>query len=176
MTSANSQSKGNNPVAGQLEVVCPNPEDLRPLVEAIAMVVEPGDILLLHGALGAGKTTLTQLLATALDVSEDQYVSSPSFALMHEYTGRLPIFHMDLYRLSDEEDVEAAGLVDALTPHGLCIIEWPDRLGSLSPDHRLDISIVQESPIGRRIILTPHGPSWVMRMGRIVEHLHQVKQ
>lgn len=154
-----------------MQVLCRTPGNLQPLAEAVASVVEPGDILLLRGELGAGKTTLTQMLARALGVGEDQYVSSPSFALLHEYMGNIPIFHMDLYRLRDEEDVEAAGLVDALTQQGVCIIEWPDRLGSLTPDVHLDINIQQDTESSRCLVLTPHGSSWEERMARIAEHL-----
>jgi tRNA threonylcarbamoyladenosine biosynthesis protein TsaE len=156
--------------------ICRTPEELRPLAEALARVVEPGDTLLLHGELGAGKTTLTQMLAMALGVSEDQYVSSPSFTLLHEYMGNIPMYHMDLYRLRDEEDVEAAGLLDVLEQNGVCIIEWPDRLGALTPDLRLDIRIEQEPDASRRLVLTPHGPSWEARMARIADDLAHSKK
>ena len=75
----------------------------------------------------AGKTTLTQSIAQGLEVPEDQYVSSPSFALLHEYPGRIPLFHLDCYRLAGEEDVEGAGLADYIGGPGLTVIEWPDR-------------------------------------------------
>lgn len=155
---------------GALVVTCRTPEDLSPLADALAAVLEPGDTLLLQGELGAGKTTLTQSLAHALGVGEEQYVASPSFALLHEYTGRLPVFHMDLYRLSDEDDVEAAGLLEYFEQQGVCVVEWPDRLGSLTPDSRLDIYIEQEPLEARRFILTPRGDAWQQRMARIAEH------
>ena len=72
---------------------------------ALAAVLAPGDVLCLFGALGAGKTALTRHLARALGVGDDQYVSSPSFALLHTYDGRLQIHHMDCYRLAGEGDV-----------------------------------------------------------------------
>nr|WP_321468120.1 tRNA (adenosine(37)-N6)-threonylcarbamoyltransferase complex ATPase subunit type 1 TsaE [uncultured Desulfobulbus sp.] len=151
--------------------VCPSPEDLYPLASALAGVLKSGDILLLYGPLGAGKTTFTQALARELAVGEDQYVSSPSFALMHEYHGRLPIAHMDLYRLADEDDVEAAGLLDYLGGEAVCIVEWPDRLGALTPKCRLDITL---EPLGhslRRISLCPHGDDWQSRVTRLREQL-----
>ena len=174
MTSASNQSTGSYPGRGALQARCRVPGELQPLAEAVASVVEPGDVLLLRGELGAGKTTLTQMLARALGVGEDQYVSSPSFALLHEYMGNMPVFHMDLYRLRDEEDVEAAGLIDALTQQGVCIIEWPDRLGSLTPDVHLDINIQQDTDASRRLVLTPHGSSWEKRITRIARHLADI--
>jgi len=176
MTPAGDQSPGIQPGPGLMQAICRTPEEIRPLAVALGRVIEPGDTLLLYGELGAGKTTLTQMLAMALGVSEDQYVSSPSFTLQHEYMGHMPIFHMDLYRLRDEEDVETAGLLDVLGQNGVCIIEWPDRLGTLTPDARLDIRIEQEPDASRRLVLTPHGPSWVSRLKRIADHLAHSKK
>ena len=156
---------------GALVVTCRAPEDLSPLADALAAVLEPGDTLLLQGELGAGKTTLTQSLAHALGVGEEQYVASPSFALLHEYTGRLPVFHMDLYRLSDEDDVEAAGLLEYFEQQGVCVVEWPDRLGSLTPDSRLDIRIEHGPFEARQFTLFPYGDAWQQRMARIAENL-----
>jgi len=77
--------------------------------------------------LGAGKTTFAQGVAQGLGVVED--VTSPTFALVHEYEGRLPLFHMDLYRLSSEEEFELIGGWEYLRRGGVCLIEWADRLG-----------------------------------------------
>ena len=104
---------------------------------ALAVVLAPGDVLCLFGALGAGKTALTRHLARALGVGDDQYVSSPSFALVHTYDGRLQIHHMDCYRLAGEGDVEDAGLADLLDTDGVAVVEWPERLGALTPADRL---------------------------------------
>lgn len=150
---------------------CPDPEALEPLARALAAVVRPGDVMLLHGPLGAGKTTFTQILARALGVGEDQYVSSPSFALLHEYQGRLPLAHMDLYRLADEEEVEEAGLLDALAEDRLCLIEWPQRLGSLTPAARLDIYLEPVAAGGRDVILVSHGDDWLQRLAQLAAQL-----
>ncbi len=150
---------------------CPSPEALEPLARALAAVVRGGDVLLLHGPLGAGKTTLTQVLARALGVGEDQYVSSPSFALLHEYQGRLPLAHMDLYRLADEEEVEEAGLFEALTEDRLCLIEWPQRLGSLTPAARLDLYLEPVAAGGRDVRLVAHGSDWQQRLAEVVAQL-----
>jgi len=168
MTTQTEQATGPD---GAVVMTCAAPEELLPLAAALATVLAPGDVLLLAGELGAGKTTLTQFLARALGVGADQYVASPSFALVHEYSGRLPVFHMDLYRLTGEEDVEAAGLLDFFEQQGVCIVEWPDRLGSLTPEDRLEIRIEQESPGTRRFVLIPKGTPWQQRLGRIATRL-----
>ena len=129
-------------------------------------IARKGDVILLHGDLGVGKTTLTRSIARGLKVPEEQYVSSPSFALMHEYPGRLPLFHIDCYRLAGEEDIEGAGLADYIGGPGLTVIEWPDRLGSLQPRDRLDIFLEAADATAistRRCTLSPHGTSWSSR-------------
>jgi len=85
-------------------------------------------VVFLEGTLGAGKTTFAQGVALGLGVLDD--VTSPTFALVHEYQGRLPVFHMDLYRLSSEEEFELIGGWEYFQRGGVCLIEWADRLGN----------------------------------------------
>ena len=152
---------------GKFGFSCFSPDGLVDLADALAGVLEPGDVIFLQGELGAGKTTLTQYLAHALGVGAEQYVASPSFALLHEYSGRLPVYHMDLYRLHDEEDVEAAGLPEFFEQQGVSIVEWPDRLGSLAPADRLEIHIQIEAEEARWLILNPWGEPWRDKLSRI---------
>ncbi|MDX9834482.1 MAG: tRNA (adenosine(37)-N6)-threonylcarbamoyltransferase complex ATPase subunit type 1 TsaE [Desulfobulbus sp.] len=126
----------------------------------LAAVLTAGDVLFLFGGLGAGKTTLTQHLARALGVGDEQYVSSPTFALLHTYEGRLPVHHMDCYRLAGEDDVEDAGLADALETDGVALVEWPERLGALAPLVRLVIHLEVEADGARRVSLQPRGERW----------------
>ena len=133
----------------------------------LGRIARNGDVILLHGDLGAGKTTLTQAIAVGLDVPAGQYITSPSFALMHEYPGRIPLYHMDFYRLSGEEDVEGAGLIDYVGGPGLTIIEWPDRLGSLQPEDRLDIELQSTGETERTYIFRPQGSSWQARIEQL---------
>ena len=156
---------------GRLEISGLSPDGLAKLADALAAVLEPGDVVFLQGELGAGKTTLTQYLAQALGVGTEQYVASPSFALLHEYSGRLPVYHMDLYRLRDEDDVEAAGLPEFLEQHGVAIIEWPERLGSLTPADRLEIHFHIEAEETRRLTLVPWGDPWILKLRRVAATL-----
>ena len=114
-------------------------EAMRAFGAALAGQAEPGDILCLFGDLGAGKTQLAKGFGAGLGVAET--VNSPSFVLMAEYAGRLPLFHVDLYRLADGVDALAVGLLDDRQADGITIIEWAERLGSGLPASRLDIRI-----------------------------------
>ncbi len=138
-------------------------EQLADFAEKLSSLLNHTDIILLKGDLGAGKTTFVQLLAKALEVDDEEYVSSPSFALLHEYTGRIPLFHMDLYRLSGEDDVEAAGLLDYFHENGLCLVEWPDRLEEAVPDNYLEIEMKISGPEQRDLFLFCHGEKWQKR-------------
>ncbi len=154
-----------------MQFFCPVPDKMVELANALAPVLEPGDVLFLQGELGAGKTTLTQYLAHALGVGSDQYVSSPSFALLHEYSGRLPVYHMDLYRLGDEEDVEAAGLLDFLESQGVALVEWPDRLDSQAPEERLVVHIDILPDSARLLTLEPRGDTWRQKLCCVAQRL-----
>ncbi len=123
-----------------------------------------GDVILLRGSLGAGKTTLAQSIATGLGVPEECYVTSPSFNLMNEYPGRLPLYHLDCYRLENEYDVEESGLMDYIVADGLTVVEWPERLGSLTPKERLEIDFQSSGEEERTLILTPYGRTWHDRL------------
>lgn len=174
-------TKNNRPTvqstpASTIEMTCSSPDGLADLAAALAFVLAPGDVILLQGGLGAGKTTLTQYLAHALGVGREQYVASPSFALLHEYSGRLPVYHMDLYRLSDEEDVEAAGLLEYLDQQGVTIIEWPDRLGGQTPADRLEVEIRIGANEARQLTLQPWGEPWRQKLRRMAEILAVPKE
>ncbi len=143
---------------------------LASLAETIAFgrqlgrAARPGDIITMTGNLGAGKTTLTQAIGQGLQVPAECYITSPTFSLLHEYPGRMPLYHMDLYRLADEEEIEALGFEDYLYGEGLCVIEWPERLGSLMPAERLNINLRFAGETSRSVELTGYGDGWRARI------------
>ena len=104
----------------------------RALAMRLALVARPGDLLCLLGDLGAGKTQFAKGFALGLGVRD--IVNSPSFTLMAEYAGRMPLFHQDLYRLSGAEEILGGGLVDERQEDGVTLIEWGERMpGALDP-------------------------------------------
>ena len=114
-------------------------EETRNLGRVIGSNISPGDILLLTGGLGAGKTTLTQGILWGL--GSDEYARSPTFVLVNEYHARIPVYHMDLYRLDTFEEIDGLGLEDYLFGDGLCVIEWADKAQGYFPLNHVDISI-----------------------------------
>ena len=137
-------------------VVSRSAEDTQAIGRAIGAALTESSIVLLMGRLGAGKTTLTQGIAAGLGV--DAYTKSPSFVLVNEYEGRLPLFHMDLYRIDDAREAWNLGLDDYLSRGGVLAVEWADRAASVFPDDRLEIRIEYVSDSERRLSLAALGP------------------
>ena len=113
------------------------------LGKKIADACTPGTIIALRGTLGAGKTTLVQGIAVGLGV--DEVVTSPTFVIIAEYKGRLPLYHFDLYRLSGEAEFENLGAEDMLYGDGISVIEWSEKIESLLPQNH---AVVQINMIG----------------------------
>jgi tRNA threonylcarbamoyladenosine biosynthesis protein TsaE len=121
--------------------------DTLAIAATFAAGLRPGDVVALHGPLGAGKTLFSRGVARALGYEGP--VSSPSYALVHEYEGEVPIYHMDLYRLAPGSDWEEIGLAHYLDGRGICLVEWPERLppdydGRSSFTHDVTFSIGTE--------------------------------
>ena len=120
-------------------VTAPDPDATTRLGRALGTRAQPGDLICLWGDLGAGKTHLAKAFGAGLGVTAT--ITSPSFVLMAEYTGRLPLFHLDPYRLASAEDALTGGLIDDRQREGVTLVEWPERLGDMLPDDRLDVRI-----------------------------------
>jgi tRNA threonylcarbamoyladenosine biosynthesis protein TsaE len=147
-----------------LRIELVDPAATRRFGQRLGELAAAGDVITLAGDLGAGKTTLTQAIGEGLAVPADHYITSPTFSLLHEYPGRLPLFHMDFYRLHGEEELLELGVEEYLEGGGLCVIEWPDRLGTLMPLERLHLELALTGPTSRVAILTPFGACWLERL------------
>jgi tRNA threonylcarbamoyladenosine biosynthesis protein TsaE len=118
--------------------------------ERLAHQLRPADVVALSGDLGAGKTALVKGIARGLGIAQD--VTSPTFTLVHEYAGgRLPLFHVDLYRLDNVEQALAIGIEDYLDGPGVTAIEWAEKIESLLPAHSTRIRIITLDEYARRI-------------------------
>lgn len=149
-----------------LELLLLSPTQTHVLGRAIGRVLREGDVLALTGELGSGKTALVRGVATGLGVASAT-VSSPTFVLVHEYQGRLPFFHLDLYRLKEPTEAEAIGLSDYVTESGVTAVEWADRFPFLLPQDHLGICLWHWSPTRRRAVLKATGPRAASLLQRI---------
>ncbi len=125
-----------------------------------------GDVICLDGDLGAGKTTLTQAIARGLEVPEAWYVTSPSFSILHEYPGRIPLYHMDFYRLSHADEIIDLGFEEYFYLSGLTVIEWSARALDVLPTDRLSLYFHIESD-SSRTVTSQFGERWQDRMSRM---------
>jgi tRNA threonylcarbamoyladenosine biosynthesis protein TsaE len=133
------------------------PASTRSIGRALGQEARAGTLIALIGELGAGKTQLAKGLAEGLGVPT--VVNSPTFVLMNEHLGRLRLYHVDAYRLTDPEEAVAAGLIDDRQSDGVVVVEWADRLDGLLPPERLDIAITADDadPSVRTLRWTAYG-------------------
>ena len=130
-----------------------NPDETIKLGEKIARRLKPGDLIALSGELGAGKTTLVKGIAKGLGVKNYRYVNSPSFVLVKEYKGKIPLFHFDIYRLNNLKDIEDIGYEDYLARDGVIVIEWSGKMARILPKKHLNVALKIKSPGKRTIAL-----------------------
>lgn len=159
--------------ASVIAVVTENPEATAAVGETLGRWLRDGDVVLLHGDLGAGKTTLAKGIATALRI--DAVVASPTFALVNEYEAGLfapatRLYHLDLYRLVDSNDLDSIGFADLASPRdGVTLVEWPERAIDALPTIYLLIEITSTSVNRRsfRISAFPPDETWALRLAEL---------
>lgn len=127
-------------------------EETIKLGTAIGQLLQPGDILALQGTLAAGKTQLTKGIAEGLGISEP--VTSPTFTIISEYYGRMPLYHIDVYRLGSPEDFLDLGVEDMLYGQGVCVIEWSEKIMSELPSRTILIHIEAQPDSRRTLTIT----------------------
>lgn len=124
----------------------------------IGTLANVGDIICLTGDLGTGKTHLTKGIAAGLGVND--YITSPTFTIVNEYEGRFKLYHFDVYRVNDPDEISAIGFDEYIFGNGVSVIEWANYIESLIPDEYLDININKLPELGenfRKIVIHPHG-------------------
>lgn len=150
------------------QITTTGPADTKNLGCLLGQLVRPGDVICLNGDLGAGKTHFSQGIAMGLGVKE--HVTSPTFTLINEYQGRLPLYHMDVYRLGGAEDMADLGYEEYFYDEGVCLVEWADLVAEVLPPERLDVEILTTGANQRLISFTPRG----QRYSRLVEELFSI--
>ena len=134
-----------------------SPAETETLGARLGSQLRSGDMITLSGELGGGKTCLVRgIVKGAAPASADQ-VASPTYALLHQYGDRPPIYHFDCYRLRGADDALEIGLTDLLSGDGICLVEWPERVTSELPPDRLEITLEHIDDSCRRICLLAHG-------------------
>src|SRR5665648_37211 len=136
--------------------------------EKLGKLLKTGDIICLNGDLGAGKTTLSKSVGEGLGIRE--YITSPTFILINEYEGRLPLYHFDVYRLNSYEEVEELGAEDYFYGNGVCLIEWAEKISEDLPENRLEIWINRaESDEARVLEMQAFGERYKTLLKEIVK-------
>ena len=145
-----------------VEIVTHSPDETREIGRRLGMSLRSGDVVLLNGDLGAAKTTFAQGIALGLGVGD--YVQSPTFTLVQEHSGRtlaleeITLYHLDLYRLADESDLESIGFEQFLEPvDGISVIEWPERARGWLPERYLLVDLTIAGLDARRLRFVAHG-------------------
>lgn len=139
------------------EVLTTSPRDTEELGERLGRLLKPGILLALYGGLGGGKTCLTRGLVKGAAPGSADLVASPTFAIMNEYPGTPPVHHFDFYRLGGADDIAELGFEEYLNGNGICIVEWPERLGDLLPADHISITFGMCGDTQRSITLEAVG-------------------
>jgi len=132
------------------------------LAEAVGALLRPGDVVVLAGDLGSGKTTFAKGVGRALAV--DEPIVSPTFTIVRQYDGRLPLVHVDVYRLDHLQELHDLGLEELIDDEAVTLVEWGDAVAAYLPPDRLEVRL--EAGAGdddRAVTLAPQGPSWLAR-------------
>lgn len=138
------------------ECISHSEEETKQLAKEFASTLRPGDVVCLKGDLGAGKTHFVKGMARAFDIDEAR-VHSPTFSLIHEYSGTIPLYHFDCYRLKSVEEALEIGAEEYFYDEGVSVIEWPERIEEILPEQSIWITIESLSPTDRKIVIEQKG-------------------
>jgi len=134
-----------------------SPAATRAAAAVLGRLATPGTVICLRGPLGSGKTVFVQGLARGLGVGRTQQVRSPTFTLLHEYAGRLPLFHWDLYRIRSAAEWAALGWEEVCDGPGVAVLEWADRAGTALPRDRVEVALGIAGPRERTLTFLATG-------------------
>ena len=156
-----------------IRLISESPEETRRLGRELGRLARAGDVLLLTGELGAGKTCLTQGIAWGLGI--EGYATSPTFVVVNQYEGRLTMYHIDLYRIDTLGEAADLGLDDYLYGDGLCVVEWADKALEALPAEHLLVEMAFISDTGRSIELKPISDRYETLISQVGRGMKKVK-
>ena len=151
-----------------LTIITKSPEETKNLGKEVSKLTKPGDLLAFYGELGVGKTCFIQGISQGLKVKD--YVTSPSFTIINEYQGKIPIYHFDLFRLDNAEEILELGYKEYFYGEGLTVIEWAEKIEQLLPKEHLEIEIKFKDRYQRTISFISQGD----RFNKFLEELNRI--
>ena len=146
-----------------------SPEQTESLAERLGRLLQPGDVIALVGELGSGKTLFSQGLARGLEVPETFYITSPTFVIINEYPGKIPFYHLDLYRVGNAAEFSELGIEEILYGQGAVAIEWPERLGENLPAERLEVHLEFSDETSRSLAFEAFGENARQRLDLLIQ-------
>ena len=158
----------SNLVKDTIEKFSTSPNNTRKIGKVIGAESCPGDLVLLYGELGSGKTCLTQGILWGM--GSDEYARSPTFVMISEYKTSIPLYHMDFYRLDVDQNTTEIGIEEYIDDYGVCVIEWPEKVPYLANRDHLEVKIKVSSETDRMISLSGIGK----RYNKIIQTLKEI--
>jgi len=152
-----------------LTIITKSPEETKKIGKDISRLVKPGDLIAFYGELGTGKTCFIQGVSEGLEVKD--YVTSPSFTIINEYQGKISVYHFDLFRINNIEEILELGYEEYFYGDGLTVIEWANKIEKLLPKDHLKIDIKFKDCNKRKISFVPKGD----RFNKLLEELTRIE-
>ena len=151
-----------------MEITVNNLDETQQIGKIIGRCLDRGDVLCLDGDLGVGKTSLTQFIAREFGV--DEYITSPTFTIIKEYEGRLPFYHMDVYRLDSADDMHDLGYEEYIYSEGVTVIEWAEKIKEILPEERININIKRVDDNRRILYIDGRGKT----LDKLIRELNKI--
>ncbi|WP_312700088.1 tRNA (adenosine(37)-N6)-threonylcarbamoyltransferase complex ATPase subunit type 1 TsaE [Sedimentibacter sp.] len=151
-----------------MEITVNNLDETQQIGKIIGRCLDKGDVLCLDGDLGVGKTSLTQFIAREFGV--DEYITSPTFTIIKEYEGRLPFYHMDVYRLDSSDDMHDLGYEEYIYSEGVTVIEWSEKIKEILPEERININIKRVDDNSRILYIDGRGKT----LDKLIRELNKI--
>lgn len=156
-----------------LQIISSSPTETEELGSQLGLILPPGSFLALRGDLGGGKTCFTRGIVASAAPASAHMVASPTYAIMNNYPGAIPVYHFDFYRLSGDDDIAELGFEEYFYGTGVCVVEWSERLEELLPADHLVVAFDYLEQDQRSITISASGPVSSRVLEQLTEGCHQ---